>query len=96
MDVKPITKEKSKNIVKASHYIEFRWFVWRSHRKALVKFHNSEHATKAFESLKQYPNLDEAQVQVILEDKDIIIENLNIHTDEICIQEAMQGFGEVK
>ena len=47
MEVKPII-EDSKKIVKAQQYIEFKWFVWRSHRKALVKFASPEEALKAF------------------------------------------------
>lgn len=58
MDVKPITEDKSDKIVKASHYIEFKWFVWRSHQKALVKFYTPENAQKAYDSLTQYPVLD--------------------------------------
>ena len=83
--------------MRAKQYIEFRWFVWKSHKKALVKFATKEQALKAFEELQKYPNLDQAQVKVRLEEeKQLLIDDLNTYTDEICIEEAMRGFGEVR
>ena len=50
---------------------------------------------KAFHELQKYPNLDEAQVEVSCEEKDLIIDKLNVYTDEITIENAVKGFGEV-
>lgn len=58
MDVKPIVEDNTKKIVKVKQYIEFKWYVWRSHKKALVKFSSLEEAHKALEELQKYPNLD--------------------------------------
>jgi hypothetical protein len=95
MDVKPIL-EDSKNIVKAQQYIEFKWFVWKSHGKALVRFDTEEQALQALTSLQQYPTLDNAQVTASCTGKELLIDNLNSYTDELCIEEAMRGFGTVK
>lgn len=46
MDVKPLTEERA-SLIKAQQYIEFKWFVWRSHLKALVQFTSIESANKA-------------------------------------------------
>ena len=40
MEVKPIMEENQRLAVKNKQYIEFKWFVWRSHKKALVRFAN--------------------------------------------------------
>lgn len=47
MDVRPVTEERSQMIIKAKQYIEFKWFVWRSHLKALVQFASVESVNKA-------------------------------------------------
>ena len=48
MDVKPIISDNTKKMIKAQQYIEFKWYVWKSHKKALVKFSRHEEAFKAF------------------------------------------------
>lgn len=96
MEVRPIFEQNQRLSVKNKQYIEFKWFVWRSHKKALVRFASNEQALKAFHSLQQYPQLDGAEVSATCQDRELIVDNLKAHTDEICIEEAMKGFGEVK
>lgn len=38
MDVKPLKDEETSALVRSKQYIHFRWFVWKSHRRALVVF----------------------------------------------------------
>lgn len=37
MDVKPLKGDPIKTAEKVQ-YIEFKWYVWKSHRKAIVRF----------------------------------------------------------
>ena len=36
MDIKPLKDEQSAKIINSKQYIEFKWYVWKSHKKALV------------------------------------------------------------
>lgn len=44
--MKPL-KEEIQGGIRAQQYIEFKWYVWKSHRKALVRFATKEGAIKA-------------------------------------------------
>jgi hypothetical protein len=87
MDIKPL-KDEIANTIKAEQYIEFKWYVWKSHRKALVKFAEVGGAIKAVEAFKVNPELDGVKVKVVYEEnsKDLIIEQLSGSTDEIYIE----------
>ena len=42
------------------------------------------------------PKFDGAEVQSSCNENELIIDNLNIITDEIYIEEAMRGYGAIK
>ena len=42
MDIKPLKDEQSAKIINSKQYIEFKWYVWKSHKKALVRFATEE------------------------------------------------------
>ena len=69
--------------IKAQQYIEFKWYVWKSHRKALVRFTTKEGATKAAEAFNTNPELDGIKVKVTLDEStnSLTIDQLNSTTD---------------
>ena len=67
----------------------FRWYVWKSHRKAQVKFATPAGAEQTVEAFKVNPKLDGVEVSVQLDKKNakvINIDNLRQYTDELYIE----------
>jgi hypothetical protein len=73
MDVKPLKDEESQATVRNKQYIDFKWYVWKSHRKALVQFQEAEAAAKAVAAFETNPDLDGAKVKVKAIDNRLII-----------------------
>lgn len=96
MEIKPIRDEEATNLAKPKQYIDFQWFVWKSHSKALIRFATSEGAEKALLAFDTNPLLDGAKVKVTLDDKNLTLEELSITTDEIYIEEALKIYGDIK
>lgn len=96
MDVKPIRDQETTSFAKPQQYIDFQWFVWKSHNKALVRFATSEEAKKALLAFDTNPLLDGAKVKVALEDRNLTLEELSTTTDEIYIEEALKVYGKIK
>jgi hypothetical protein len=65
MDVKPL-KDEVASAVRAQQYIDFKWYVWKSHRKALVRFATKEGVKQAVEAFNVNPELDGIKVKVTL------------------------------
>jgi hypothetical protein len=82
LDVKPL-KDEIASSVRAQQYIEFKWYVWKSHRKALVRFVDQEGAKKAAEAFNVNPELDGIKVKVTLDElkNSLIIDQLSNTTD---------------
>ena len=96
MSVKPIANEQEEDILRQTHYIDFKWFVWRSHQKALIRYKEEGAATGAFESLKTNPKVDEVEVQAVLQGRDLIIQKMKPTTDEIFLKDAFKGYGAIE
>jgi hypothetical protein len=62
-------------------YIQFRWYVWQSHCKALVRFADKCAAVKAHEAFISNPTLDATKVRVKVDEKALYIDELNELTD---------------
>ena len=81
MDIKPLKDEQSAKIINSKQYIEFKWYVWKSHKKALVRFATEEGALAAIKAFENNPELDGVKVKVSLEGCSVTIDELNIYTD---------------
>jgi RNA recognition motif-containing protein len=77
-------------------YIEFKWYVWQTHNKALIRFASEEGAKAALEAFKANPELDGVKVEVAIEGKNVTIDQLNDITDEIFIDEALRNYGAIE
>jgi predicted RNA binding protein with dsRBD fold (UPF0201 family) len=82
MEVRPLKDEVVIGI-RAQQYIEFKWYVWKSHRKALVKYASKEGAAVAMEAFKANPELDGIKVKVTHDEgtNSLILDQLNPTTD---------------
>lgn len=96
MDVKPLKDEETSALVRSKQYIHFRWFVWKSHRRALVVFDQPEAAQAAKDAFLANPELDGVKVVITSEGNKLYIDELNITTDEIFIEEALKAYGAIK
>jgi hypothetical protein len=77
----------------------FKWFVWKSHCKAQVKFKHPGAVSTTLEAFEANPLLDGVPVKVEADPKDrriINIDNLKPHTDEIYITEALKDYGAIE
>lgn len=68
-----------------SFYIEFQWFVWKSHCKGLVVFSTPEEAEAADTALKNNPNINGVEVVSSLSGREVMLESLSPTTDELHI-----------
>lgn len=51
LEVRPIVMKKT-DTVECEKYIDFKWYVWQSHRKAIVIFKHAGSAEKAYKNLQ--------------------------------------------
>ena len=76
----------------------FRWYTWKSHGKAQVKFKSPESVHNAIKGFEVNPFLDSIRVQIEVDPSNpcvINIDNLKPHTDEIYIAEALKEYGAI-
>jgi hypothetical protein len=76
-------------------YIQFQWYIWQSHNKALVRFATEDCAKKAAQAFADNPTLDGSKVSLRLDGKNLYIDDLNDLTDEAFIDEAFKDFGNI-
>ena len=86
MDIKPLKDEETTKVINSRQYIEFKWYVWKSHKKALVRYAAEEGAVKAMKAFEDNSLLDGVKVKVSLEGSNLTIDDLNVYTDEIYIE----------
>ena len=96
MTIKPIIGEAAEEALRQTHYIDFKWFVWKSHQKALIRYKTEPEAKKAFGSLNANPKVDEMVVTASLEERDLIIDKMKPTTDEVFLEEAFKGYGDIE
>jgi hypothetical protein len=77
-------------------YVQFQWFVWQSHCKALIRFADKASANKAFEAFTANPTLDGAKVAVRLDVRTLFIDELSELTDETFLEEVFREFGAIE
>ena len=81
MKIQPVEGDRQEDVLNNTHYVDFKWYVWKSHRKALIRFAEEDAANNAKIAFTTNPQVDGNNVIVTHQGKNIIIDDMKPTTD---------------